>query len=269
MSRIALAICAMVLLESAAAAQKVGERVVVTGKAAQIRTRAGATQVVDRGSILSVHGVDGKWLWFVWSSGKGATKQGWMTKDNVIPFSQALDFFTEELKQNPSAETYNTRGAIWSEQGRHDAALQDFTDAIRTNPKSSRAYSNRAATWAYKGEYAKAVEDNTEAIRLDARDAYGYNNLAWLKATCSEDQFRDGTKAVELAKKACELTEWGSPIFLDTLAAAFAEAGEFENAVKWQEKAVEMAPAREKAGYESRLMLYQQGNPYREPHPES
>ena len=65
-------------------------------------------------------------------------------------------------------------------------------------------------------------------------------------------------------RAACELTAHRVPGYLDTLAAAHAEAGQFDDAIRWQEKAIELVEAEKKADYESRLVLYRAGKPYRE-----
>ena len=90
------------------------------------------------------------------------------------------------------------------------------------------------------------------------------SNLAFLQATCPDDTYRDGEKAVINAKRACQLDGEKQPRYLDTLAAAYAEDGDFEKAVKWQEKALEKASDETiKKRYRSRLELYRQGKPYR------
>ena len=81
-------------------------------------------------------------------------------------------------------------------------------------------------------------------------------------------KYRDGKKAVELAKRACDLTEWKEPGVLDTMAAACAEAGDFDGAVKWQSQAEAIFPAgKEKAEGAARLQLYKARKPYREATP--
>jgi tetratricopeptide (TPR) repeat protein len=105
----------------------------------------------------------------------------------------------------------------------------------------------------------------TEAIRLDPRVGPAYNNLAWIFGTCPNAAFRNGPKAVEYAKQACELTAWKEASFLDTLAAAYAESGNFEEAIKWQEKVIDLTNDEEaKAGLRTRLALYKEGKPFRD-----
>jgi len=93
------------------------------------------------------------------------------------------------------------------------------------------------------------------------------NELAWLLATSAEAQWRDGKRAVELARTACNLSGWRVPDLFDTYAAALAEAGKFEDAVKWQEAALESDEfARlHGSGARARLRLYREGKPYRAP----
>jgi serine/threonine-protein kinase len=95
--------------------------------------------------------------------------------------------------------------------------------------------------------------------------------LAWLLATCWDDSIRDGKREVELATKACELTEWKDPVYVDTLAAAYAEAGKFDEAVKWEKKAMEQPGVLGPAALEqakAQLKLYVAHKPYHEPRPE-
>jgi tetratricopeptide (TPR) repeat protein len=88
-----------------------------------------------------------------------------------------------------------------------------------------------------------------------------YNGRAWLRATCSDEKYRDGASAVEDATTACELMSWNDFQSLETLAAAYAEAGDFVEAVDCQEKAIELAHDDKKEGCRIRLKLYKEGKP--------
>jgi hypothetical protein len=89
--------------------------------------------------------------------------------------------------------------------------------------------------------------------------------LAWLLATCPDDQIRDGKNAVTLATKACDLSKWEKYEYVDTLAAAYAETGDFEQAVKYQKQAASMdgIPEDNRTNVQKRIELYLQHKPYR------
>jgi tetratricopeptide (TPR) repeat protein len=349
-----------------ASAQQVGDTIVVITEDAPLRSQNATTGIVPKGSILVVRNVNDDWFWVISTSGKTGTVKGWINRSDVIPFSQALDFFYEEVRRNPSAAAYNIRGMIWNQKGEYDIAIADFNEAIRLDPHQSRyynargktrclkseydqaladlneairldpkfpqaycnrgsawlgkkqydkaivdynealrldpqdamiynnrgdtwnekkeydkalsdcrqairldptlppAYNNRGVAWDGKGEYDKALSDFNEAIRLDPKNARQWNNRAWLAATCSDAKYRGGQQAVADARKACELTGWKDGDLLGTLAAAYAEVGDFPNAVNWAEKAVELGPDKSKGELRSHLDLFKAHKPYHE-----
>jgi tetratricopeptide (TPR) repeat protein len=186
--------------------------------------------------------------------------------DNLGEYERAIEDYTEAIGLKPQmADAYNNRGAVYLVQGAYDQAIEDFDEAIRLDPDHAKAFVNRGAAHAAEDRYQPAIDDYQEAIRLSPNQAGAFNGLAWLLATCPEEERRDGPQAVEHATRACELTEWTSPEALSTLAAAHAESGAFDEAVKWQTKALEAAPP-DSDGTEaqSRLELYQAGKPYRD-----
>ena len=93
----------------------------------------------------------------------------------------------------------------------------------------------------------------------------GANGLAWLLCTAPDDKVRDGKRALAGAKKACELTDHKNGGYLDTLAAAHAEVGEFDKAVEWQAKALKMGdiPIKDMDSAKKRLELFKGKKPYR------
>jgi serine/threonine protein kinase/Flp pilus assembly protein TadD len=131
-------------------------------------------------------------------------------------------------------------------------------------------YFQRGSTNERKREYDEAVANYESAVKTDPGHALTYNALAGLLATCPEDEFRNGTKAIENATKACELTNWDNAQYVDTLAAAYAEAGDFDEAIKWQQKAIDLLPkekrSRKQLVFEAKLKLYQSGRTYHRQH---
>jgi len=131
-----------------------------------------------------------------------------------------------------------------------------------------KAYVRRSRINDRKKEYIKAIDDLEMAIQFDPNHALAYNNLAWLQATCPEAEIRDPPEAVQNATEACKLTNWKEWMYLDTLAAAYALAGDFEKAVKWQKKAIDLLTENDRSKwqniFESQLKLYQSGKRYHE-----
>ena len=150
----------------------------------------------------------------------------------------------------------------------YDKAIADFDVAIQAQPDWAVAYYNRGYAWSCKGDCEKSIADYNEAMRIEPGHSGADNDLAWILATCPDPKHRDGKRAVELATKACELTDWKNAYAIDTLAAAYAEAGDFDGAVKSERKAIETIPdEKKKADFRVRLELYQRKKPYREPAP--
>jgi tetratricopeptide (TPR) repeat protein len=179
----------------------------------------------------------------------------WRDKSQL---ARALSDFDHAIRLDPNlAVAYAGRGGVRVDLHELDQAFRDCARAIKLDPRLAAAYTNRSCAWLIKNEYEKAIDDLSVAIRLDPTSAESLNNCAWLMATCPDAKYRDGQKAVESAKKACELTRWGAATFLDTLSAAYAEAGQFDEAVKTQEQAIGLLTTdAEKADYRTHLKLY-------------
>jgi hypothetical protein len=114
--------------------------------------------------------------------------------------------------------------------------------------------------------FTPAVDSCRHAILLDPKDPWPYNQLAWMKATCADASIRDGNEAVADARKACELSEWKEGDWIDTLAAAYAESGDFKSAIEFEEQALRTGNPSESDQKEmqERLSLYKQGYPFRD-----
>lgn len=185
---------------------------------------------------------------------------GWRLK---AEHQKAIDDYSEAIRLDSGFSiAFFNRGWTWIAMAEYDNAIDDYTEAIRLNSANGDAYCNRGLAWSQKHEYRNAIADYTEAIRLNPDHYHALASLAWIMAVCVKEEYRDGEQAVEYAIKACELTEWKNAGSIDTLAAAYAEKGDFDKAVEWQEKAIDLSPDND--GFRSRLELYESGMPYRE-----
>jgi tetratricopeptide (TPR) repeat protein len=208
----------------------------------------------------------------VTSTGKSRSKRYFQRGNAYVrkgDYDKAIDDYNEAIHLDPKyARAYCNRGVAYDLKGEHENALADYSEAIRLAPDFAEAYFFRGSYYRKRGNYDNAVADYTQAIRLKTKFAEAYNNLAWVLATCPDANVRNGAKAVEYATEACELSGWKSPADLDTLAAAGAEAGDFDNAVKWETKYLESNPSKaDSESHRQRLSLYEQKKPYHEERP--
>lgn len=178
---------------------------------------------------------------------------------------KSLADHTKAIELDPqNGHYYNNRGNVYSAQGDYEKALADFSTAVRLDPHESVAYNNRGNARYFLKDYEKALIDFTEAIRLDPTDPVAYNSRAVLRASCPDEKYRDGKKAVADATKACELTDWKDAETHDTLAAAHAEDGDFDKAIEYSQKALDLADDDAKPDLQSRLDLYKDHKPLRQ-----
>lgn len=222
-------------------------------------------------------------------------------KADVVPQADAIIHFTEMIEKNPQDVTSyafrgwawkqkksldnalkdyekaielapgqcawrNNRALIWIEKKDYDKAIADYDASINLFPQYGLAYRNRGNCWLKKKDYEKALSDFKKAVEINPENPHAYNSVARLQATCPEEKLRDGVAALETAKKANEMTGWKNGAILDTYAAAHAERGHFDEAIKWQEKAFADPFFTKEKGDEARkrLQLYRDKKPYRE-----
>jgi tetratricopeptide (TPR) repeat protein len=191
--------------------------------------------------------------------GRGAAAE---TLDDL---DQAAEDYSTAIRLRPDGgPVYVMRARVRHRQGRLDDALADLSEHLRIHPDDSMALLFRSSLHLERKAWAAALEDLNSAQRGTPDDPNVCNNLAWLLATCPQSEIRDGARAVMLARRACQATDWEHPFCLGTFAAALAETGAFEEAARWQSEALVLYPEEEKAAGLSRLALYQAGQPYRE-----
>ncbi|WP_020475296.1 tetratricopeptide repeat protein [Zavarzinella formosa] len=191
--------------------------------------------------------------------------RGW-ANHRLKQSDKALKDYSEAIRIKPLVSAWhNNRGLIYADQKKYDEAIQDYTAAIDLNDENALSFRNRAVAYTRKKLYAKAVADFEKAVEIAPNIPFAQNGYAWILCTCPEDKVRDGKKALAHAKKACELTEFKNGGYLDTLAAAYAENGEWDKAVEWQEKAIKSGdfPLADIEAGKKRLELFKNKKAYR------
>ena len=139
-----------------------------------------------------------------------------------------------------------------------------YTAGLEIEPNNLDLMRGRGDAWLGFGKHAEALADYERALKADPTDSSLLNNLAWLLATSPVEKLRDGKRAVTLATEACRRTEYKQAHILSTLAAAYAETGDFKTAIHWSEKAVAAGAADEKDALNKELASYHAGKPVRE-----
>lgn len=294
MCRFALSMTVAFALTRVTAAYEAGNQLVVA-RPVEMKTITGSTFQLTAGTPVTVRSVDdGKlkvasprvgWIdpsavvpatdaeaFFSEQSEKGSNKAAALLARGKVRFNRAgLDYakvkaafadLDESIRLAPTGEAHTYRGFAYKRLGEKDKAIADFDEAIRLYPKEALAWRVRGATYASKAEYAKTLADYTESIRVDPENPDSRHHRVVFRSACMDDQFRDGKQAIEDATKACEMSEWQTPLYLSGLAMAYAEAGDFDAALKWQQKAIEVSGSA--SGYlATNLELYKQHKPFR------
>lgn len=180
-------------------------------------------------------------------------------------FQDAMPHFEKLLRQKPgNAWLRDQLGFCLLQLGRHDEADAHFRQAIRLRPDFLEARIHLGRALLLRRRFGDALEQYEGVLKLKPDHLVALNDLAKLFATSAEAKVRDGQRAVTLAKEAARLTGHKNSSLLNTLAAAHAEAGNFEEAIDWQTIAVELAPDPKKPALRQRLELYIAGKPFHE-----
>ncbi len=145
-------------------------------------------------------------------------------------------------------------------------AIRRFTRALEIDPEQFFSRRGRGDAEIAIGDHAAAIADLEKALELEPENSAVLNNLAWVLATSPDDGVRDGARAISIALKACEQTQWEQPHIISTLAAAYAESGNFDEARRYSRQAVEAADAESevRGQLQSELASYDAQMPWRE-----
>lgn len=183
----------------------------------------------------------------------------------IADFTKCIQFANPTVSARERAAPYYNRGYSLNIEEKYSSAITDFTRAISLYPAADY-YSHRAVAYFHTRNYQAEIADLSHALQQNPT-AWNHNSLAWFLATCPRGDLRDGKRAIQHATQACEMTKWKNGDFIDTLAAAYAETGEFEKAVEKETQALALPDMRTKhAEGRAHLLLYQSRTPFREEH---
>ena len=189
------------------------------------------------------------------------TTKGWgLVERKQMMTPKEAEKFCQDHRQDPYALYVCSINHLID--GATDKALAELNAAIKLDAKFAPALYGRGNVYAEKGDFDKATADFTAAVKVAPADLIAANDLAWFRATCPQAKFRDGKQAVSEATRVCEATGFKNEEFLDTLAAACAETGDFTAAIKWATKAAELAPDDE--DFAAHVKLYKSKKPLRD-----
>lgn len=161
--------------------------------------------------------------------------------------------------------TFYGRAELHFSERRFDRALADLNECLRLDARFAPAFDKRGCVHEEMGDFAAASTDFEQAVRLDPNEPTSRSNLAFLSAACPDSAFRNGRSALEHAAKACELTGYGHWYCLGALAAAYAEVGDFEEAIRYADEVCLLCPESERCRWSEILHRFGQGLPYRKP----
>ncbi len=188
-------------------------------------------------------------------------------------FDEAIAEYRDALKINPNdANAHANLGLALRERGLLDEAIAEYQKVLQINPNDVNAHGNLGLALKQRGQLDEAIAEYQKVLELNPKDAKSYNNIAWIRATHPDPRFRNAAEAVALATRAVELAR-DDVNSLDTLAAAYAEAGRFSEAVQTAHKALELATQQNNQSVvesiKAKIPLYEAGNPFREMRPAS
>jgi tetratricopeptide (TPR) repeat protein len=188
------------------------------------------------------------------------------TKGN---FDDAIRDFSRYVTLNKTNYTaYLYRASAYELEGEYIQSLADLDISLALNTNNPAAFYGRAQVYKKMRQYGLALDNFKTAISVSLTNADIYNDLAWLQATCAKQLIRNGQFAVENATRACDLTNWGKWEYIDTLAAALAERGDFDAAIANEKKALILSG--NATGVveilQAHIALYKNHQPYRDEH---
>ena len=196
------------------------------------------------------------------STGNVLARKGRLN-DAIAHFRQAI-----ELRPDFPDAHYNLGTALF-QKGDLDGAIAQWRTTLSIHPYDAGAHTSLGNALVQKGLLREAVDHYERALQSDPDSILPLNNLAWVMSTGPDDSLRNNEVAVQLATKANQLSKESNPVFIRTLAAAYAQAGQFEIAIETAQRASEQANAQGAHDLALQIQedvdLYQRRTPFRDP----
>jgi tetratricopeptide (TPR) repeat protein len=189
-----------------------------------------------------------------------------MLKDDLAGATRTIEL---AMQKDPTLWlTYFTRARLFARQRKYELAIADCNWVLRKYPKFIDAAVLRAEANAHLRRYNDSLKELDYLVRIRPpidSFARALRARAWFLATCNDASFRNGVQAVQDAKLACKLTNWNDEISIDTLAAAYAETGDFDSASQYAQQALGVSgiSAPNSKRTQSHLALFKQRKPIR------
>ncbi|HEY3762677.1 MAG TPA: tetratricopeptide repeat protein [Verrucomicrobiae bacterium] len=183
--------------------------------------------------------------------------------DTVTLFEHTLN-----VTENNYTAHFSLGTGYQYEQGMTNAAIIQYRIAAKMKPDDVQSRINLGIALLGLGRTTNAISEFEKVLQLDPDNAMALNDLAWTLATDPNPALRDGQRAVQLARHACGVTRFQVTLFIGTLAAAYAEAGQFDDAITTAQRAISVAQENHEPGLmqtnQKLLELYRQHKPYHE-----
>ena len=180
----------------------------------------------------------------------------------IVQYQKAL-----EIRPN-YVEAYNNLGNALFQKGRVDEAIAHYQKALAIQPDYAIAHNSLGLALLQKGQVDEAINCFQQALVIQPNYVKAQNNLAWVLATSPEASVRNGTRAVDLAQQADRSCNGNNPVVAKTLAAAYAEAGRFPEAMDTARRAQQLAASQSDPdlanALQAQIELYQMGSPFRD-----
>ncbi|MGL4593443.1 MAG: tetratricopeptide repeat protein [Thermoguttaceae bacterium] len=185
-------------------------------------------------------------------------------------FDGAISLVKEFQQKAPDNKLFQVMLAqILFEQKKMTESLELLNKLLESDAVNIDLLRIKAQIMISTGRHKEAAELLESVLKEDSEDVVSINNLSWILSTSPTDEIRDGKRALELATKACEMTDYQKAYILSTLAAAYAEIGDFESALKWSQKSIDLSSEDDTLkdrvdDLKKELQSYQKKEPFRE-----